>query len=297
MLAVVARVVLPFARPCGRRGIIINNHNQTARQMRVQIDALGRYFTFVDHEGMVRALGSRGRGKPFCLLTFDDGKRVNILEAAPELRRRGVPAVFYVVSDAAGRGTPLWIDLANALEENVEGLPAELRVATLKELPHDEAVRRVTAACACYQISPDQADPAVQPMSWDEIRSLHAQGFTIGAHGRRHGILTEMPEEAARDEIRESTRAVSEALGAPCPSFAFPNGNGTERLARYALECGVTTVMTTEPRWVGASARPAWLPRVQLYAKYDAGRVIAKVLAALPGLFLRDPGRPRPEKF
>jgi len=56
---------------------------------------------------------------------------------------------------------------------------------------------------------------------------------------------------------------VSSEVGAPCDTFAFPNGNYGPALAQHALRCGARTVMTTEPSWRTAVA--LWrLPRIQL---------------------------------
>ena len=291
MLASLAHLIPPLARLAGRRGIIINNHTQTGRQMRMQVEALGRHFEFIGHDELPRAMERGSRRKPFCLFTFDDGKRVNCIDAAPELLKLGVPAVFYIVSDAATHGRAMLFDKVNALRNEAADLPAELGSPALKRLPYSDAVQRVEEACRHYGVAPDMTDPAVQPMTWDEVRVLHSNGFTIGAHGRQHAILTRVAEDAALTEIKESTQAVSDALGVPCRSFAFPNGNHTERLAQFALECGVDTAMTTDPRWVTSSSALWRLPRIQLYDKYDAGRVIAKVLAALPGCLLKNPNQ------
>jgi hypothetical protein len=97
-------------------------------------------------------------------------------------------------------------------------------------------------------------------------------------------VLTREPFADAAAEIRESIEAVRGRLGA-CATFAFPNGNYTAKLARVALEAGVSTLMTTEPMWV-ESGWPAWrLPRLQLARHDDAGRAAMKAaLAAVPGV-------------
>jgi hypothetical protein len=63
----------------------------------------------------------------------------------------------------------------------------------------------------------------------------------------RHAILTSETEASALSDVQQSIAEVSSEIGDTCKSFAFPNGNYTERLARQALEARAQTVMTTEP--------------------------------------------------
>jgi hypothetical protein len=98
-----------------------------------------------------------------------------------------------------------------------------------------------------------------------------------------------MPPGEAQSEIARSIARVSEQLGKPCASFAFPNGNHSEELARYALGCGARTVMTTDPAWIGAGDRPWLLPRVQIYETQTLSRHRLKIFLASLGWLLSNP--------
>jgi len=129
----------------------------------------------------------------------------------------------------------------------------------------------------------------VAAMSWDDVRALACHGFTVGAHGIRHTVLTSEDEADALAEIAGSLARVARELGAPCKSFAFPNGNYTVRLARHAQACGAETVMTTEPTWVAPDAQPWRLPRVQLFPASTRARVELKLALAATGRILVNP--------
>ena len=63
-----------------------------------------------------------------------------------------------------------------------------------------------------------------------QLRQLHADGFTIGAHSCSHRRLQELPREAAEQEIIESCRIVREITGQASVPFAFPYyGAGLDR--------------------------------------------------------------------
>jgi peptidoglycan/xylan/chitin deacetylase (PgdA/CDA1 family) len=269
-------------------GVIINGHTLTASQTRLQVEVLSRWFDFIHHDELQERL-ARPRSRPFCLLTFDDGKRSGFTETAPELERLGVPAVFYVVTRFLTDGTPLWFDRCEAIRRSVGYTPPGLELVTLKELPLAVINERLDRACSKYGVEPDMASDDIRPMSWGEARELVKRGFTVGSHSLRHAILTRETQAMALADIQRSIAEVSAEIGTKCPTFAFPNGNYTARLARHALECGVQTAMTTEPHWVDSSV-PLWrLPRVQLFGSNTPSRIELKVGLAATGLLLTDP--------
>jgi len=137
-------------------------------------------------------------------------------------------------------------------------------------------------------VTPDMECDDVRPMSWEEARGMARRGFTIGAHGVKHTVLTCETEADAFFEIRQSVEDVKKEIG-ECRTFAFPNGNYTRRLAQHALECGVETIMTTEPMWVDSSFPPWRLPRVQFMDWHGRARIEMKLAAAVTGKLLANP--------
>ena len=269
-------------------GVVVCGHTLTAAQARFQVEALARWFDFIHHDDLMERL-ERTHTRPFCLLTFDDGKRSNATELAPELARLGVPAAFYVVTEFLTAGEPLWFDRQHALVDTLGYTPADLDQPTLKRLPLREVNERLDRAFARHGISPDLQSDDVRPMSWEDARRMARHGFTIGAHSVRHATLTNESEHDALSDIERSIATVSAELGAPCASFAFPNGNYTPRLAQHALEAGVQTVMTTEPVWADAHTLPWRVPRIQLFGGHTRAKIELKLAAAATGRVLVNP--------
>jgi peptidoglycan/xylan/chitin deacetylase (PgdA/CDA1 family) len=274
--------------------VIINEHTLTAAQTRRHVEALGRWFDFIHLGDLPRRLASPRR-RPFCLLTFDDGKRNNFTEVAPELERLRVPAVFYVTTEFLSSGKALWFDRHKALVRALGHCPAGLELETLKNLPVDDLMKRLDRACARWGIqAAGEIDDEVQPMSWEEARDLSRRGFTLGAHGRTHAILTCETKARAFAEIEESLAKVSSEVGIRCQTFAFPNGNHNSELTKHALRCGATTTMTTEPLWVDGSSSLSRLPRIQLFGEFTRARIELKLaLAAISGALTNPNGSGR----
>jgi peptidoglycan/xylan/chitin deacetylase (PgdA/CDA1 family) len=269
-------------------GVIINEHTLTASQTRQHVEILSRWFDFIHHDELLSRL-QRPRRRPFCLLTFDDGKRSVYAETAPELQRLGVPAVFYVTTHFLSRGQPLWFDRYEALLATLPCVPFGLEPATVKQLPFALLSERIDRACEQYGVSIDPEHDETRAMSWEEARELCRRGFTVGAHGFEHAVLTRESESDALRGIERSIADVSAHTGAQCATFSFPNGNYTAGLALHALECGVSTVMTTEPVWADTRFPPWRLPRLQLFGPQGRLKIDLKLALAATGRVLANP--------
>jgi peptidoglycan/xylan/chitin deacetylase (PgdA/CDA1 family) len=288
MLNAIGMICLALARHFKSGGVIVNEHILDREQTRRHVDVLSRSFDFIHLDDLPRRLYRR-RKKPFCLLTFDDGKRSNATAVAPELERLGVPAAFFVVSGSLDDQAPLWFDRHRALRQKLGATPKSLSLEVLKQLPYALLIERIERACSQYGIDANLRDDDVGLMSWEQVRQLHRRGFSIGAHGHTHTILTREDKATAFESIERSMTKVSEEIGERCPSFAFPNGNYTAELAQHAMRCGAKTVMTTEPTWVDQNF-PLWrLPRLHVCGDYSPGKIRLKAAVAATGLILRNP--------
>lgn len=287
MLNSLSDLILSIGGRIKNGGVVINNHTQNGKQIRMQVETLGRYFDFIHHDELLSRLTQR-KSKPFCLFTFDDGKKINAIETAPEMERLGVPGVFFVATEFLYHNIPLWFDVQEGLKKKLGALPADLELFALKQLPFAELKERIEKACNEYGVTVDMSNACIAPMSWDDARTLKNKGFTIGAHTTWHSILTNEPINTALTDIEHSINTVTKEIGSPCQSFAFANGNYTPYLAQHAMNCGVKTVMTTEPMWAKETF-PAWkLPRIQMHNYYNNKHVILKVVAAMPGVLLKN---------
>ncbi len=58
----------------------------------------------------------------------------------------------------------------------------------------------------------------------EQIKTIHANGMTIGAHTHSHPILLKEDDEIASKEIEQSKNVLEKIIGAPVEFFAYPNG-------------------------------------------------------------------------
>lgn len=65
-------------------------------------------------------------------------------------------------------------------------------------------------------------------MTWDEARTLQAQGIEIASHTRTHPPLPEVSPERLQDELRGSLTDLQMELGPGPRTFAYPHGRFDE---------------------------------------------------------------------
>lgn len=74
----------------------------------------------------------------------------------------------------------------------------------------------------------DTPDPEGWAMTWDEVRAFHAAGWEIGAHGRSHLRLPDLPPEDLPAEVEGPVAEITAQVGVAPVSFSSPFGAFTE---------------------------------------------------------------------
>ncbi|MGA7270200.1 MAG: polysaccharide deacetylase family protein, partial [Acidimicrobiia bacterium] len=76
----------------------------------------------------------------------------------------------------------------------------------------------------------DFADWPGLPLSWDQIREMHASGLaTIGAHTHTHPDFRFVDESEATEQIERSNRLIEQHLGMVPRHFTYPKGWWSEK--------------------------------------------------------------------
>lgn len=214
-----------------------------------QLSRIKEWFTPISLSLLIDHL-YHGRALPEApaLVTFDDGYRNNLTNAAPVLKKLGVPALFLVTTGYIGTANNLW---ANDIDLRILGsagkwIPAPgpggamLVPAGIKA--RQDLACRVRACCKRLPAGELQAylarlEEATGPidrsgyaelfefLSWEDVRRLACLGFEIGSHTVTHPILSYLPDGRAMSELRESRLRIEREIGAACHAIAYPNGS------------------------------------------------------------------------
>lgn len=239
------------------------------------VESIGTHFRFVSLDEIgERASSGRPFTEPVAAITFDDGYRDVYENAFPYLRRKGIPAAVFVVTDLIDQ--PLWqthdklyylVEKAFSAWDDPRRRLCELM--TELHIPAGPMCRRgslsssMSAVSALLPVLP-QADvirlmncletrvgskPSVIPLSvnWPMIHDMRRSGVTIGSHTRSHACLTLETREAIREELVGSKRTLEAELGGPIDHFAYPGGHFTPSVVSALHEAGYRYAYTACP--------------------------------------------------
>lgn len=215
---------------------------KSCREFEADIEFLKREYDVPGWPDLLRDGPRRGRRRA-ALVTFDDGMSQCFENVRPILQRHGVPAIFFVTREFVDNREMFYRHKLSLCVERLQGSAEPLR---------SDAVRRLGAAagrsfesvdsCRAYLLGLRFSDGAAidraceivgvdvarelavrRPyLTTEQVRQLHAEGFTIGGHSLRHQHFRELGPMEIEREIVESCRFVADVVGAGEVPFAFP---------------------------------------------------------------------------
>jgi peptidoglycan/xylan/chitin deacetylase (PgdA/CDA1 family) len=127
-------------------------------------------------------------------------------------------------------------------------------------------------------------------LDWNGLLDLHRRGVAIGAHSATHPRLPELDREAAAEEIEGSRGRLSQELGGPVSSFAYPYGRIDDHVVKlveragFDCACGIVRGLNypgtplLELRRVPVDGRASTL-RFALGLRFGDPDLLARVLA------------------
>lgn len=137
-----------------------------------------------------------------------------------------------------------------------DGDRADLRLATLlrdKGMPGSFYI----------PILPFESRPA---LTHEELRSLAAEGFEIGAHGVSHVPLWGLKEEKLTTEVGDSKAILEDILGREVEMFCYPRGRFDRNVVRAVKRAGYRGARTVRMLSISLDVRPFEVPTtVQIF--------------------------------
>ncbi len=263
-----------------RRALILTYHRFSAdgdgddgktpaRQFAEQLEFLTAHYDVVPLSQMVERITTRAPlPARLAAITIDDGYSDAYEVAFPLLRRYGVSASLFVVTEFADRRAWIWTDKARFLTRQAAPQRLAMRIgeiearlelngatsrrdaservnSIIKRLPDEskeEALERLyhSLGVAMPQTPPEE----FSSVTWDQAREMYANGVEIGSHTVTHPILTNVDDERLRRELRDSKSRLEEVLGHRSDLFCYPNGDNDERVRREVARAGYQAAVT-----------------------------------------------------
>jgi peptidoglycan/xylan/chitin deacetylase (PgdA/CDA1 family) len=257
MLRSAARTVIhklglvPAVRALHRRGcriLVYHRFGEDHTSLTAQCEHIRKYYQPVSMGQVVNSL----RGGPMLpddavAVTIDDGYRDFLLHGQPVFSRYEIPATVFVITGFIDREWWPWWDQLTYLflrtrraEIFFSGAKLSISGDILRVIDSvTQPLKRLSRGQRSAKIAelqqqlglelPKNAPSEYEPLSWDDVRRLNAQGVEFGGHTRTHPILSCISDEAElEEEIAASKRRLDEQLGFPSLHFAYPNGTSAD---------------------------------------------------------------------
>lgn len=209
---------------------------ENADQFERQLDYLDSRTTFVsldqviDHIRTATDLPHRS-----VLVTFDDGDPTVLTVAAPELYRRGIPGVAFVIPGYLDTDRPFWWEeVTMLLTMDSDASSAATVVREMKHLSNEGRL----AAIEAIRESHDGAHLVRDQLASHDLPRLEELGVEIGSHTYTHPILPNCAPDVVEDEIVSAHRALETHVGHSIRAFAYPNGDHDPIVVDAVRSCG-----------------------------------------------------------
>ncbi len=212
-----SRAVVLYYHRIGKGDVL----TRTPKQFSEDLAYLKKHYECLSLSELCERLKTR---QPFrrraVVLTFDDGYRDNYTEAAPLLKKAGIPATFFVSTAYMG---------------------------TERDFPHDLRDQETVVTKLIR----------FPKLTWTDLRAMEVDGFEIGSHTINHTNMGSADRETIEGEIQGSLLRLNQELGAKPRAFSFPwgkPGDISEAAIEAVKRAGYYTAVSA---YGGANSRSA----------------------------------------
>lgn len=238
-------------------------------------------------------------------ITFDDGWSDNYTSAFPILKQNGVPATIFISTDYIDTNRTFWHEELTELLKTIsprEEIENRTSQSILKRWPADllqkidqivkspmtarmQLINDVISHLKAFQLEEIDAllgnlnsalgfvrrEKYSDTLSWAQIAEMSKNNISFGSHTKSHSLLTNIPGEKVREELKESKKIIEEKTGRPVSFIAYPNGNFDSSILKIAEEEGYLAGFTCVPGTNISYERPFELKRKNVLEECSMG--------------------------
>jgi peptidoglycan/xylan/chitin deacetylase (PgdA/CDA1 family) len=259
-----------------------------AKKFELVLDTIQEHFEVVPLAEVLQRLRQGRSTGGTVSITFDDGYLDWSGTVCPILRRRNLPATFFVTTSQLC-GEALWSERVSRVVQKSRGDILEVPHTAFSPIAIGTIEQRLVAADRLtsflkYLRVPFRDNfitqmeerngykiPRTEIFDEAHLRTIHRQGFDIGSHTVNHPILTYCDENEALLEIKNCRECLQSMLDAEVPHFAYPNGKPmadfSARDIRLVKLAGYSGAVTTAFGSTFAMTSPYQVPRFTPWGK------------------------------
>jgi len=269
----------------------------SANLFSAQLDYLCRHYNITSLTKIAKHFVEGVELPPYSLaITIDDGYADTYEIAFPILRRYGISATIFLVTDFIDRRCWIWTDklrfLALHTKSRDAGLTAEgqrlslygnersTRIVSankineaLKQMPDAIKEKIIERFFSAFNMTVPASPPdEFGAISWKHAHEMMNNGIEIGSHTVTHPILTKVDDAHLFREMVESKLKLETILAKKVNLFCYPNGGFNARIISAAEQSGYLCAVTTQPGFNDSRCQPLAFRRID--AEYDLAHFV-----------------------
>ncbi len=224
-------VFLPFYHVASNVKLphIFNYPYRTVKQLEKELDFFLKYFKPVSLQELLEA---NNKKEQIFHLTFDDGLKESSEIIAPLLISKGIPATFFVNTSFVDnrelfhkyKAGMIFNELRVKSNDSAEKILVKNNLSVNTILKAEYSQRKILDELATVLGIDFQAFlKTEQPyLTTKQIKQLHSDGFSIGAHSADHPEFYKIPVDEQLEQIRKSMQWITENVQPQIRAFSFP---------------------------------------------------------------------------
>ncbi len=271
------------------------------------LDFFLTYFSPISLEELLSLSEQNSSTKPFFHLSFDDGLKSCYDIIFPLLRKKGIPATFFLNSAFLGNKNLFYRYKVSIIIDHIQGKPySPYLLKDIAELLGLASITQQSLPTELKQVSYSQrhlldeiADligaslsdylKKEQPyMNESQVQELVKAGFSVGGHSVDHPMYAKISPASQVQQSLESISYVNNTFGVPYKAFAFPfTDQGVpkevfEHLFNAGIHCSFGTAGLKKDEF------PLHFQRIPMEKwPYNANHILAKEAGLyIPKLFV-----------
>jgi len=221
-----------------------------------------RCLTVEEAVGEIRREG--GLKENTVAITFDDGYLSVYDIAFPLLKKHGLDATVYLLTDWVNGNLTLWWEDLNdmilayrpdkRIDAAIGKIGDDLKIESSSYITEDGISKDSLLSLFAHELMKSSDDrkksildelrvllfgggtyrrAEVRPITWEQAREMAGAGIMFGAHTCSHVNLSYVDMETARDEIVRSKKELESRLEREIRGFAYPYGYDVAGYARF----------------------------------------------------------------
>lgn len=165
------------------------------------------------------------------LITSDDGDISLYENAFPVLKKEGIPAAVFVITELLDTKSLFWWDeIVNYFGKE----SGNKKVWEVKEWPNHKRLEFLTS----LREERDHLESPTRQLTSEQTLEMHKGGVSIANHSHSHPMFNQCSKEEIVEEMEKSI-CILESLGLESKIFAYPNGNYSIDAEKILVRNGV----------------------------------------------------------